>query len=250
MPHRSHDAHPELETGTEDMTDDSNDTSAVRPVDVYLVRHAPTDTPPGHVPLADPPIREAAYRLDPLIAMLPKGADWLVSPFERTRSTAKMLAPELAPASRREEAMLREMDIGEWHGRPVAEVWSTIKDGPLHNWQFFGADTQPPGGETFARHCARVEAWMGDLLRAQDARAGESPGDVPSDSPPRPIIAITHAGVIRAAIGVALAAPPDRLVGVPVANFGVLKLTMMVPSKSTDRGGAWLFCGLTDPGVV
>jgi broad specificity phosphatase PhoE len=67
---------------------------------------------------------------------------------------------------------------------------------------------------------------------------------------PAPRIVITHAGVIRAAMSVALRAPLDHVVGIPVPHFGILRLTLMEPSRADAQGGCWLFEGLTDPGVV
>lgn len=212
--------------------------------EIFMVRHAPTSTPPGTVPAADPPLREGDYGLSRVTALLPEGADWLVSPTERTRRTAELLAPALAPFSTCEEPLLVEMDHGEWHGRPIEEVWSILAKEPLHNWQFFGADTVPPGGESFAQLCARMRRWMDSMTESFEGISGVDEACI------RPAVAVTHAGVIRAAMTVALDAPPERLVGVPVPNFGVLKLKVMASADALHAGGPWLFDGLTDPRAV
>ena len=65
-----------------------------------------------------------------------------------------------------------------------------------------------------------------------------------------PRIIVTHAGVMRAAMSVALHAPLDHVVGIPVPHFGILRLTLMEPSRADAQGGCWLFEELSDPGVV
>ena len=180
--------------------------------DLYFIRHAPVHKAAGHVPPCNPPILEADYHLQPVTAMLPRDAAWLVSPLQRARQTADLLAPALDPASRAELPELSEMEFGDWAGRPVAEVWDEISTGPLQN---------------------RVSAWMESL--AFDTA---------------PLVIIAHSGVMRAAMAHALAMPTDHAVGIPIAHFGVLHLRQMDPARAMAAGGHWLFAGLTDPKAV
>ena len=201
--------------------------------DLYFIRHAPVHKAAGHVPPCNPPILEADYHLQPVTAMLPRDAAWLVSPLQRARQTADLLAPALDPASRAELPELSEMEFGDWAGRPVAEVWDEISTGPLHNWSFLTADTLPPGGESFTMLATRVSAWMESL--AFDTA---------------PLVIIAHSGVMRAAMAHALAMPTDHAVGIPIAHFGVLHLRQMDPARAMAAGGHWLFAGLTNPKAV
>jgi len=203
--------------------------------EIFLVRHAPVVKQRNHVPPADPPIEPHHYDVTPLVSQLPTGARWHVSPLRRTQQTAQLLAPALAPEAMSDAPRLVEMDFGVWHDRPVAEIWEQIKHGPLHNWTFLSADMTAPQGESFAALTDRVAGWMREVEAAFT---------------PTPRIVITHAGVMRAAMALALAAPLDHVVGVPVPHFGVLKLTLMDPARATAAGGAWLFGGLTDPGIT
>jgi alpha-ribazole phosphatase len=203
--------------------------------DVFLVRHAPVVKQRNHVPPADPPIESRHFDVTPLVSQLPTAADWHVSPLRRAQQTAQLLTPGLAPAAMSTAPDLVEMDFGVWHDRPVAEIWDQIKDGPLHNWGFLTADLTAPQGESFAAQADRVASWMRGLENTFT---------------PTPKIVITHAGVIRAAMALALAAPLNHVIGVPVPHFGVLKLTLMDPARATAAGGAWLFGGLTDPKIV
>ena len=203
--------------------------------EIFFIRHAPVVRQAGHVPPADPPIEPRHFDVEQLVSQLPAAAAWHVSPLQRAQQTAALLAPSLAPSSLSEAPELVEMDHGAWHDRPVAEVWDQIKEGPLHNWTFLTADRVAPQGESFVMLAARVTGWMRRFER---------------EFRTTPAIIITHAGVIRAAMAVALGAPPDHVVGIPVPHFGMLKLTLMDPSRATAAGGAWLFNGLFDPAIA
>ena len=203
--------------------------------EVFFIRHAPVVKLAGHVPPADPPITPDNFTVTPLVSQLPEAALWHVSPLQRARQTADLLTPSLRPARLTTAPELVEMDQGAWHDRPVADVWDQIKDGPLHNWTFVTPDRVAPNGESFVMLAARVAGWMQQLA---------------ADFTPTPRIVVCHAGVIRAAMAVALAAPPDHVVGIPVPHFGVLKLTLMDPARATAAGGPWLFRELTDPGIT
>ena len=202
---------------------------------LYFIRHAPVVKRPGHVPPADPPITSGPFNLAPLREQLPEDAIWHVSPLQRTVQTAELLKNHLKPARVSPTADLVEMDHGSWHDMPVSQVWDEIKDGPLHNWTFLPADTVPPQGESFGMLAGRVRDWMKKI------EAG-------FDTTPR--IIVTHAGVMRAALSVALHAPLDHVVGIPVPHFGILRLTLMDPARSDARGGCWLFEELSNPVVV
>lgn len=203
--------------------------------EIFLVRHAPVVKRPGHVPASNPPIIEQPYRLDRITDVLPRGADWHVSPRQRTRQTAALLTPHLDPARMNEDSRLAEMEFGDWADRPVADVWDEIKDGPLHNWSFVTAGTVPPGGSSFHDLIRQVAGWMDDLA---------------TSFTPAPRIVVTHAGVIRAAICIAMAAAPEHAVGIAVPHFGVARLRLMDPTRATAAGGSWLFARLSDQQVV
>lgn len=210
-------------------------TSHPETADIFFVRHAPVEKKPGHVPPSDPPIIDQPYELEMIAGMLPSDADWHVSPLSRTRQTTALLTPHLRPASLQEDTRLAEMEFGSWADRPVADVWDEIKGGPLHNWSFVTAGTTPPDGESFNDLIVRVGGWMDALA------AGFTP---------TPRIVVTHSGVIRAAISIAMAASPEHVVGIPVPHFGVAHLRLMNPARASEAGGSWLFAGLSDPQAV
>lgn len=112
-----------------------------------------------------------------LVADLPAVAAVVTSPLARCRRLAERIAAArgLALAV---DARLVEMDFGRWEG----QAWSDI---PRHELDAWAADLMhacPHGGETVADLAARTAAALDDLARG-----------------PRPVLAVTHAGVIKAA---------------------------------------------------
>ncbi len=106
------------------------------------------------------------------------GARWYVSPLLRTRQTASLIgveSPLLAPE-------IMEMDWGEWTGRHLADLRREHGAAMTAN-ERRGIDFQPPGGESPRMVRDRLAKWL-DTLGI--------------DGPT--VAAITHKGVIRAAI--------------------------------------------------
>lgn len=204
-----------------------------RIVEFYFIRHAPVIKRSGHLPPHDPNIADGPYQLAPLIASLPAGADWHISPLQRTRQTAALLTPELAPHSETIDAGLVEMNFGQWDDQPVAEVWQELATGPKHNWSFITPDITPPGGESFREQCDRISKWM-DTVAATVFVAAET----------RPQIVVTHSGVLRAVIRHIMQCDAELTIGIPITHFGCLELTLMEPSRAVDAGGPWQLAGL------
>lgn len=138
-----------------------------------------------------------------LAKRLPAGAVLVESGLGRCRATAEALRGaglDLPPPLIEPE--LVEQDFGIWQGRS----WSEI-DAPA-----FWADpagTAPPGGESFARVVARV---AGAVKRLTAAHAG------------RDVIAIAHAGSIRAAVTVALDLTPAAALRLAVEPLSLTRL--------------------------
>jgi len=142
---------------------------------------------------ADPPLspngRAAlqGMRLPAALAL----ARWVSSPARRARETADLLgadAVEVADA-------LVEMDWGAWEGETLATL---RRDPDFAENEARGLDFQPPGGESPRAVLRRVAAWTATLT-----------GD-------RPVVAVTHKGVIRAVLCLAtgwdmLGKPPAKL---------------------------------------
>ncbi len=108
------------------------------------------------------------------------------SPARRARET---VAPWNLPVEVDER--LAERSFGEWEGRPWTELWPQVPAEVLASAKAYAAFT-PPGGEPYDAVAERVQ----DALRDLTAEPG------------RRVLAGTHAGPLRLAVGAALGLPP------------------------------------------
>lgn len=148
---------------------------AVKP-GIYLVRHLKPLIPGGicygqsNVPAEPPTLATACH----LLSQLPPHAYIFSSPLERCRALANSLFPtqtiQLNP-------LLMELNFGDWE----MCAWDTIPREQLDLWAGNQHNFAPPGGESFADLCTRVQQFIDEHL--------------PSASP---AIIVTHGGVIKA----------------------------------------------------
>lgn len=190
----------------------------------YLVRHAPVKE-----------VRKGIYNdadsgvLLPLVAeirrladRLPEDALWFVSPLLRARQTAEALWSESnKPGDVFYVEALREQSFGDWQGLSFEEVWREIKGLPAHNWSLLAAETRPPNGESFQDVRARVAKFLVKNKAIE---------------PKRPRVLVTHAGVIRAMIGVALEMESNQAQSFGVDTFSV---SLLLQQTGRGKGGAW-----------
>jgi len=157
-------------------------------VPLVLIRHGPTDWNAagriqGHT---DVPLSEAGrravrtWRLPTEIAEAVDDWDWLTSPLSRTLETAEILLPSAARASLRHEPALIEMYWGSWEGQALADIRRAGGTETIEA-EARGLDFCPPGGES----PRQVQTRLAPLFAALAARG-------------RPVVAVTHKGVIRA----------------------------------------------------
>lgn len=168
---------------------------------LLLIRHASTAATRAFAFPRDEPLDERARTAAALLAkVLPAGCEVLSSPAARCRETAGAagLTPCLEPA-------LAECDFGDWGGRTLADLASADEAG-VADWMT-NPDACPHGGESLTAFAARVAHWL-------DAQAEEE----------RTAVAITHAGVVKAAIVHALAAPIRAFWQIDVAPLAITEL--------------------------
>jgi broad specificity phosphatase PhoE len=146
------------------------------------------------------------------------GARWISSPLRRARETARLIAgrePEI-------DGRLTEMDWGAFEGRTLHDLRTGL-GACFEAMENRGIDFTPPGGESPRMVTARLRELLTEL--AADSRDA---------------VAVTHKGVIRAALVLAtgwdmLQPPPVRLArdhgltlllseGGTIAEFGILPL--------------------------
>ena len=168
---------------------------------LLLVRHASTDAVRAAAFGADEPLdaggRVAAAALP---ARLPRADEVLVSPALRARETASAAGLAVTgPAP-------GECDFGSWAGRTLRDVAAGDEAG-VHAWMT-DPDATPHGGESLTALLSRVRSWL--ALQAAVA-SGTA-------------IAITHAGVVKAAVVCALDAPPIAFWRIDVAPLSITEL--------------------------
>jgi broad specificity phosphatase PhoE len=168
---------------------------------LFLVRHGEsTYNAEGRLQgQADPPLSPLGRAEAEALARSLDGlsAQAVVSDLVRARETAALLGHPDAPTDRR----LREIDVGEWEGRMLAE----FPAGPEFSWR--GGPVVPPGGEAWEELVARVGGAVDELL---DAGGG-------------PWLVIAHGGVVRAAVTHLTGADARQLAGPANASVTVLE---------------------------
>ncbi len=152
---------------------------------ILFIRHGPTDwNMQGLIQgQSDIPLSEegrAEVRRWSLRAEFAK-FDWYASPLLRARETAELLGC----ADCRYEPRLMEANWGEWEGWSLERLRQDIGE-IFAAMEAQGLDLKPPGGESPRMVRARLAAWLAEVAPAQ-----------------RPIAAVCHAGVVRAAYSLA-----------------------------------------------
>ncbi len=117
-----------------------------------------------------------AAEADRLADTLPPLAAVVTSPLARCRRLAEAIAARRG-LTVQVDPRITEIDFGRWEGVP----WADIPRAELDAWAADLLHARPHGGETVAELAGRVGAALADWRRG-----------------PRPLLAVTHAGVIKA----------------------------------------------------
>ena len=174
----------------------------------WWIRHAPVINPDGRIygqsdlsaDLSD------GDQFEQLARNLPEDAIWVTTTLRRARETAEKLADRIALGlDITEDDSLREQAFGDWEGARWDEI--PAKESEQY-WQD-PARTRMPNGESFADVAARVTA---TVERLNDAHSG------------RNIIAVAHAGSIRAAISHALGGDPQAALSFHLTPLSLTRL--------------------------
>jgi broad specificity phosphatase PhoE len=169
-----------------------------------LVSHAATDAmSAGRFP-GDEPLNHIGFRQADALVDLDIRSDThqLCGPERRTRQTARALGLKAET-----EPRLADIDCGRWCG----ETLDSISPGDLSDWLTDPLQA-PHGGESVVDLIARVTSWLASV---------------------RPLrsVAVTHPAVVRAAILIALDAPPKSFWRIDIAPVSCTVLHY--------RGGRW-----------
>lgn len=196
----------------------------------WWIRHAPVVNPDkllyGRLDLAADTSDAAAVAA--LAVRLPRRAVWLHSPLRRTAETAAALLAAMGEAAvPAVEPALIEQDFGAWQGRPSREVYDAL---PRHHpfWSRPAAHAAP-GGESFDALLQRVQPAIQAL---SDTHAK------------RDVVAVAHAGTIRAAAALALDLDGERALRLAVDT---LSLTRIDRIRSSSGAASWRVVALNLP---
>jgi len=172
---------------------------------LYLVRHGSIG-PVGqgrYIGSTDAPLCEEGERQVAALAELLRARKGIrrcvCSPLRRAVRTAEIiggatgLEAEIVPD-------LREIAFGRWEGRTLDEIRNSSPE-ELDRWARFAPDFAFPGGERMQDFLARVRR------AAERLAVGE----------PEPVLAVTHAGVIRAMLCHLLELAPRAYVAFDIA---------------------------------
>jgi len=185
----------------------------------WWVRHAIIAESGRYIGHTDVPAVVPAYDAAELSLQLPgNDALWFSSPLLRSVQTAKWLMHSCKVDEEKLGivAEIKEQHFGAWENKTYDEVWQKAE--AKHDWSKPEA-LRPDGGESFTDVCARTDVWLDALLTAQ---AG------------RPIVIVTHAGVIRAGLRHALGITPAQAL-LFQADYGGISQTVYY-SGETDSG--------------
>lgn len=150
--------------------------------DLVLIRHADADTQGRLCGRTDVGLADAAIKaMTGLARLLPSVDEIWSSPALRCRLTASQLWPK---ARLREDERLREQDFGAWDGMAHEDIPDL---GDLSRAEI--VSLRPEGGESFGDLCDRASPALRALAELTEAG---------------PVVAITHAGVVRAALSMVL----------------------------------------------
>ncbi|SOX56308.1 histidine phosphatase family protein [Mycobacterium ahvazicum] len=156
-----------------------------------MVSHAMTDAMAAVRFAADEPLNDAGRRQAEAVAGLDiRGARQIAGPELRARQTAQLLGLDAVT-----EPRLADLDCGRWRGQTLEAVPAA----DLEAWRNDPAQA-PHGGESIVELTERVAGWLASLTEG-----------------PSRTVAITHPGVIRAAILTALDTSPKSFWRIDIA---------------------------------
>lgn len=190
----------------------------------WWIRHAPVRNHGGRIYGALDAICDTSdtETYSGLARLLPPAAVWVTSHLSRTKDTMMAIGGggyALPPAQ--EEHDLGEQSFGDWHGKTHDEI---KREQPADHRGFWiaPATARPPNGESFADLAHRVHAVVKRMTAAHGGRD---------------IVAVAHGGTIRAALGLALALPPEQMLAFRIDNLSVTRIDHF--PLDSDPNGAW-----------
>ena len=201
----------------------------IKPVKLYLIRHAPVKRIKGFFPEHNPDAVIKNNQLKMLAVLIPNNCVWYVSPLKRAIQTAEALSKFVTYSTLVRENKLIEQNFGDWSGKKISEVWKIIKKiKTKHNFSFISPDVSPPNGESFKEQSKRVGIWLENL----NVSEGKS------------IVIISHAGTLRSILSHALKIKPDYAISIEILHHSISILEMITHNDNKCKGGRFRLIAL------
>ena len=201
----------------------------IKPIKLYLIRHAPVREVKGFFPKINPDAIIKNNQLKMLATLIPNNCVWYVSPLKRAIQTAEALSKHVTYSKMIRENKLIEQNFGDWSGKKISEVWDVLKKSKTkHNFSFISPYDSPPNGESFKKQSKRVGIWLENL----NVLEGKS------------IVIISHAGTIRSILLHALKIKHDYAIGIEILNQSLNILEMITNNNNKYIGGRFLLIAL------
>jgi len=156
--------------------------------------------------------------LERAAAKLPSQALWVTTPLTRTAQTqaalvsaATRLGVSRHASARIIEPRFMEQNLGQWQDCSRAEI-DVQRKLPRPDYWLAGPHERPRGGESFLELAKRVVEGIDELQQS---------------SGPEDIVAVAHAGTMRAALMHALELKPQAALRVAIANCAVVCIELI-----------------------
>lgn len=185
------------------------------PTFIYFVRHGETILTPTRkfsgTGALDPELMQEGLDQAELVAeeVVKLGADILIaSPLKRTRQTAEAIARTTGLEIIFDESWY-ELSFGDWDGKSIEEVKE--EDPDAYQAWLNSTGYAPGGGESYDEASVRIEEALEKLV-------AEYPG--------KKIIVVTHNGVIKTAIKLAMGAPAEAVFHVDATPCSISSISI------------------------
>mgnify|MGYP001806500294 FL=1 len=181
----------------------------------WLVRHGPVPCPHGRIHgqldvacdvSDDDDFRQLARRVPAYALLVESGLMRCRQTSGALEAAGLVLPPPLI------EPDLMEQNFGRWQGRSWADL-EAAKEPELADFWRDPAHSAPPGGESFAEMCLRVKAALDHFNLSHGGRD---------------ILAVVHAGTIRAALAIALGLDPAQALRFSIQPLSLTRLDVTV----------------------
>jgi probable phosphoglycerate mutase len=189
--------------------------SAETPTFIYFVRHGETILTPERkfsgTGSLDPELMQAGLDQADLVAeeAAKLGAEVLIaSPLKRTRQTAEAIARTTGLEIILDETWY-ELSFGDWDGKSIEEV--KAEDPDAYQAWLNSTAYAPGGGESYDQASVRIEEALEKLV---------------AQYPGKKVIVVTHNGVIKTAIKLAMGAPAEAVFHVDATPCSISSISI------------------------